>query len=139
MGTHDPLLLHDRARESASESRKLTTALSAGGVAALFVSLTTETKPALTSLQQTFAAVSVLCFGLAVLSGMLAWQADAERWYFGAKEAEARAARRDLDALSAKRILWSRRAWYRTLLLRYLFLSGVVGAVFFTLARLFHR
>jgi hypothetical protein len=82
------------------------------------------------------AAVGVAGFGLGVLAGMLCWQADANRWYYGAKEAEAENDS-SRNKFKAQREQWSRITWRLSRALRYLFLSGVVAASLYTLARLF--
>jgi hypothetical protein len=136
MGVPDSQELHKRARESASELRKLTTGLSAGGVAALFVVLTRgDIQPPLTNVQRFLAAAAVACFGMGVLAGMLAWHADAERWFYGAKEAESDD-QVSKAAFKSNREWWKNRTWRLSQALRYLFLAGVVLAVSYTLARL---
>jgi hypothetical protein len=98
--------------------------------------LTNEVKPPLTDIQRGLAATSVALFGSGVLAGLLAWQADAERWFFGAKEAEASDEASKAEH-KVKRLRWSRRTWLLALSLRYLFLAGVLAAVCYAMARLF--
>jgi hypothetical protein len=135
MATPDSTELHKRARESASELRKLTTTLSAAGVGAFFIAITGERNECLTDIQRTFAIITVTLLGIGVLSGMFAWQADAERWYFGAKESEA-IDESTRDKYRAKRHHWKHLTWRLAQTMRWSFLIGVGFAVLYSIARL---
>ncbi len=133
----DADILHERARESASEQRRALVSLSTGGVAVFVLALTAENKPALSVFQQIAVSLSLLLLSGAVLSGLLAWRFDAQRNYFWALAIQSTnpVLKEQNDAL--------KRAYYAGLkrmngALSVLFALGILAAAVFILCRVFN-
>jgi hypothetical protein len=67
-----PQILHDRARSSAIELHKLLVSLSTAILTIFFLAVTTEIKPPLTPKQKFFVLFSLIAFGSALFSGLIA-------------------------------------------------------------------
>lgn len=78
--------LHERVRVASHEYRKLLIGFSAGGLALVFTSLTEKTEPALTPIEKWVCGVGLVSFGLALLSGLVAWRCESEKNYYWAHE-----------------------------------------------------
>jgi hypothetical protein len=124
--------------ESRSKLRKLTIGLAVAGVSVFLIAITTNFRAASMGCQHVCAAVTITSLAAAVLSGMLAWYADAERCYFGAAETEPE------DLLTQKDFkesweLWCRRTWMLTRISRWTLYLSIVTSVCYVVARTFER
>jgi hypothetical protein len=129
--------LHSRAREAASEQRKLLISLATGGVGVFFLALTTNTTPPLTYYQQVLVTASLGFLSAAIAAGLFAWHADALRNYYWAQveggDQEKGGVR--YDDLSGS---WKRRLRWSTSVLIFAFLLGQLFAVVYILARIYN-
>ncbi|MCK5003336.1 MAG: hypothetical protein KAS57_09940 [Gammaproteobacteria bacterium] len=127
---------HNKAREAGIERRKLIVTLSTGALGIFFLTLTSEKpEPALTPTQQFLVLTSLVGFAVSVLSGVLAWRADAGRFYFAAKRLEEEDENSKLE-LKRKGDLWKITKKWATRLLYIGFFIGIITATIFTANRL---
>lgn len=128
------VVLHARARESASELRKLFVSLSSGAIAAFYLALTSRIDPVLTSAQKITVIFSIVCFGACILFGALQWQADVKRNYYWANALE-----EQVESLGnhhyKKRDTWLRVRRMSGVVLRTAFIFGVLGALAYVVER----
>ena len=73
--------LHERARSSSNERRKLLVLLATAGIGVFFIVMTNEINPALSIGQKIVAFLSVIFLASTVISGIIALHADARRNY----------------------------------------------------------
>ena len=127
-------LLHDRARESASELRRLLLGLASGGVGVTYLSLSGSSTPPLTVLQRVFAASGLVLLAGCVLAGVIQWRADVKRNYAWARALETEG--KESAGWDAARQRWVgvRRRAGRAL--RLTFVLGMLGMVGYALARI---
>ncbi len=130
----DPQMLYNRAREAGAENRKLLVSLSTGSLAFLFVGLTQQPAQELTGFQKTVICFGLLCFALAVFSGVFAFQVDAWRNYAWAREIQS-----ESDDERAKfkqeRYVWKRLLKRCAAALYVFFLLGIGAAAVYVAAR----
>ena len=86
--TPDPQLLHNRAGESAKETRQTIMALASGSLAVFFLALTSGIKPALTATQQVAVLIALIVMALAIFTGLWSAYADAQWSYYWADQVE---------------------------------------------------
>ena len=128
--------LHARAREAASEQRKLLISLSTGGVGVFFFSLTSTISPPISELQKYFISASLVFLASAILSGLYAWHADALRNYYWA-QVEAGEQKKDGTEYDYLAGLWKRRLQWSTTILISSFILGQLFAIAYIWARIF--
>ena len=85
----DPQVLHDRAGESARETRTHVIGLATGSLALFFIALTGKADPALTNVQRHVVMAAVILHACAVGSGLWSAFADAQWSYHWARELQA--------------------------------------------------
>ena len=78
-------LLHNRAAESAKETRQSIITLSAGSLAVFFLALTSKIDPELSLSQKASVIVALICMALAIFSGLWSAYSDAQWSYYWAK------------------------------------------------------
>jgi hypothetical protein len=88
----DPQKLHDRAAESAKETRQSVLTLSSGALAVFFLALTTDkaVEPALKPFERWVILLSLTCMAVAVVSSLWCAYADAQWSYWWARAIEKR-------------------------------------------------
>lgn len=128
--------LHDRAREASVEQRKLLISLAAGGIGAYFLGLTVKIEPQLLVTQKWVLCGGATLFFGAILFGIFAWQADAQRNYLWAKALDSN------DQDKRKPLIKQKNAWGGKMetsmrLLRYSFVGGVLAGVSYVVLRIF--
>lgn len=128
-----PQILHDRAREGAASLHRFLLSLSTGGVAAFFIAVTTDVDPPLSGLQQILVLVALVGLAVATAAGVIAWHADALRYYHWATALQASEADKSASyRLHAGYQARKKRA-VSTLLVS--FTVGIVSAVAYVAAR----
>lgn len=80
--------LHDRAGESARETRNAVITLSAGSLGFFFLSLTSKADPSLSDVEVDAVVVALIGMAMAVFSGMWAAWSDARWSYCWARSVE---------------------------------------------------
>lgn len=83
-----PQVLHDRASQSARETRQAIITLSAASLGFFFIALTSKVEPPLTPLQRRTVIVALVAMALATFSGLWSAWADARWSYCWAREIE---------------------------------------------------
>ena len=126
--------LHERARESASEYRKLLISLSTGALAFFFLALTTKIEPALSELQLVTLACAILSMAFTTFSGLYSLHADAQRNYHWGKVEEGRQKPNQLSHQTLSKH-WKKRLDLATVSVRYSFASGIAFGVVYMLER----
>jgi hypothetical protein len=84
----DPQLLHNRAGDSAKETRQTIITLATGSLAVFFLALTSEIKPPLTDVQQATVLIAMVAMALAIFAGLWSAYADAQWSYHWADQVE---------------------------------------------------
>lgn len=82
----DPQTLHNRAAESAKETRQMLTAMATGSLAIFFLALTAKIEPSLDAAQKGSVVAALVSMSLAVFSGLWSAFADAQWSYCWAQE-----------------------------------------------------
>src|SRR5437899_1998310 len=77
--------LHERARDASTEQRRLLISLGTASLGVFFIAVTTRIEPPLSRLQLELLLGGAIAMATTVLSGLLAWQADAQRNYLWAR------------------------------------------------------
>src|SRR5262245_27333216 len=81
-------VLHDRAAESAKETRQSIVTLASASLGVFFLALTADITPLLSSQQKVLIAIALVAMASAVFSGLWSAYADAQWSYYWAKEIE---------------------------------------------------
>lgn len=135
-GAPTPDKLHDRAAESARETRQSVLTLSSGALAVFFVVLTSqkEITPALTGGQKGIILGSLSCMALCVICSLWCAFADAQWSYCWARELENRG---DEDCMEhrRKKNLYHSQKRVSDGLSRWFFGIGVVLAAIYLFSR----
>lgn len=129
-------VLHERARESSVEQRKLLISLSTASLGAYFLALTVEVKPALLTTQKTAICIGAVLLFAAMIAGLFAWQADAQRNYVWARALEVKDDEKRKPFIAAKN-KWARRLELCMRILRVCFAAGILAGFAYTLMRVF--
>lgn len=103
----DAQILHDRAAESARETRTHVIGLATGSLALFFIALTGKTDPALTGLQRNVVMLAIAAHAFAVGAGLVSAMADAQWSYSWARQIQS------ADAPSAEFFKRSAARWHR--------------------------
>jgi hypothetical protein len=79
-------LLHNRAAESAKETRQSIVTLSAGSLAVFFLALTSKIEPPLSDPQKATVIIALVAMAAAIFAGLWSAYSDAQWSFFWAKE-----------------------------------------------------
>jgi hypothetical protein len=136
----DPQKLHDRAAESAKETRQAILTLSSGALAVFFLALTTSkaVEPPLTSLERWVMLLSLSCMAVAVISSLWCAYADAHWSYWWARFVEERD--EDLERREVIQHLQDRFHLHKRnseTVLRWAFALGVILAAVYLFSRVY--
>ncbi len=137
-------LLHNRAAESAKETRQSIITLSAGSLAVFFLALTSKIDPELSQTQKTSVIVALICMALAIFSGLWSAYSDAQWSYFWAKFREDAECKTD-KSNETKTTKWTRevdrwhkqKRWSEKASMLF-FVAGVLGSSIYIALRAFN-
>ena len=136
----DPQKLHDRAAESAKETRQAILTLSSGALAVFFLALTTNkaVEPALKPFERWVILLSLTCMAVAVVSSLWCAYADAQWSYWWARVIENRA-----EDAERRKFIEGRQDSYHVhkrvseSVLRWAFAIGVTLAAVYLFSRIY--
>ena len=136
----DPQKLHDRAAESAKETRQAVLTLSSGALAVFFLALTTtkDVEPPLMPFQRWVILLSLSCMALAIVSSLWCAYADAQWSYFWARVIE----NRDEDTEQRPAFIRLQNSYHThkrvsETVLRWAFAIGVTLAAVYLFSRIY--
>jgi hypothetical protein len=129
-----PDLWHNRARESALETRKLLITLATACLAVFFITLTGDNAGKLNFAQRAFARAGLLSMGISILFGVVANFCDARRCYNLARHIQAKAANETTlaDAFHSRFVAYFRTLTICNWIQRLAFLTGIAATVIYT-------
>jgi hypothetical protein len=104
--------LHDRAAESARETRGHLVSLATGSLALFFIALTGKADPPLTDAQRLVVMLAIAALGAAIFSGVWSAYADAHWSYYWAKQVEAENAA-NADGAKAMQVEAGKWHWHK--------------------------
>ena len=136
----DSQKLHDRAAESARETRQAILTLASGALAVFFVVLTSEgeVKPALLTFEKIVMFAALICMSVAVFAALWSAHADAQWSYsWAVLLAPPAGETKTKDQLKADHDRWHSHKRFCERMLTIAFALGVLFAAFYLASRIF--
>lgn len=129
-------ILHDRARESTLELRKLLISLSTGVIAIYFLSLTGQDNSTLSLMAKIWSGLSLILMGFSTLSGLLFWYANSVSNYAGgsARQAEKKEKQKRFSRMHKR---WQTIQNLASFMQMWSFALGIIFSVLYGIERLF--
>lgn len=126
----DPQLLHNRAAESAKETRQMLTTMSTGSLAVFFLALTSNEHPIKPD-EKIVVLIALFLMAIAVFSGVYCAYSDAQWSYNWAKELEGNSCQKVVKRYELKKIFWHNQKRWSEKATMIFFVLGVLSSCFF--------
>src|SRR5688572_2851002 len=125
--------LHDRAGESARETRQAVITLSAASLGFFFIALTSKADPEFSTPQRSWVLVALLSMALGTFGGLWSAWSDARWSYCWAREVEKYAPGEEY--WKARKVFWHLHKRYSEHAALAAFVCGVLSAAIYTFLR----
>jgi hypothetical protein len=123
--------LHDRAAQSARETRSILITLSTASIGALFFIATTEIKPVLDLYERTLVIVTIAFMMASLCSAIWFAYSDAQWSYFWGLELDGERPKDVRDGAEKSKLLWhARKSYSEKSMLILFFVAAMSGGLF---------